>query len=836
MIKNRLRNWIRAQLSAMVVMMILGALVSGCGDSSSCSDASDVQATDYSLQAHWLKVPETIDKEADVFYLYPTAWAKTGPTDPNIAEIDNASMLAGSAAAYTRQATAFEPVGNVYAPYYRQVDAAYSLSLPADERDELIASVPAADAEAALDYYFKHYNNGRPLLLVGHSQGSNVLILLLSDYFKNHPEYLERMVVAYVIGYSVTTDFLAANPHLHFAQGPDDTGVIVSYNTVSPDVNFDDAPFLLPGAVTINPISWTLEETPATAEEGLGSFMPDAHGVFQQVPQYADARVDRSKGVVLCSTAVDDELLLGFGPGVYHSYDIPFYYFNLRANAANRVEKYLGAKGTTAEVSGTEAIRRLEPHDVFGFFADVVQVPRPSGSLDGIRQYLKEFGAQWGIETTEDAAGNVIMRKPATAGMEDRMGVILQAHMDIVAAKLEGIEHDFENDPIDAYIDGEVIKAWGTTLGADDGAGIALILALFAADDLVHGPLEALFTADEETTFSGIDGLSPYELWGDLYINLDNEEEGQFCIGSAGGQDVWIDLSYVPETADVTGTGYVIEVGGLMGGHSGVDINLGRGNAILILSQLLQGAAPYGLRVSLLEGGEASNAIPRSAQAVFTLAPEQAAAFASYVADFEAAIRTELGADDPGLTISLSETNLPTDVLNRETQDSLIAAIVATPNGALEMSTDVPDLVETSSNIGVLSAGEAQISISILTRSFDDDALPGLSESIAQAYEATEADISFGNVFHAWTPNLDSALLALMTTVYTDTFGVEPVISAVHAGLECGDALIIYPHLDMISIGPTIRYVHTPNEEMEVASVGMVWTLLGRTLANAPKK
>lgn len=344
MIRNALKKSFGGRVSAMLLLtIVLAMLVAGCGDSSSSSDGADRQVTDYSVQTHWLKVPETTDKEVDVFYLYPTAWAKTAPTDANIAEIDNASMLAGSAAAYARQATAFEPVGNVYAPYYRQVDAAYSLALPAQERDELLASVPAADAEAALDYYFRHYNNGRPFLLVGHSQGSNVLILLLADYFKNHPEYLERMVVAYVIGYSVTADFLAANPHLHFAQGPDDTGVIVSYNTLSPTVDSDSVPFLLPGALAINPISWTLDETPAAAEEGLGSFLPDADGVFQQVPQYADARVDTSNGVVRCATAVDAELLLS-SAGVYHSYDIPFYYFNLRANAANRVEHYFDAQ------------------------------------------------------------------------------------------------------------------------------------------------------------------------------------------------------------------------------------------------------------------------------------------------------------------------------------------------------------------------------------------------------------------------------------------------------------------------------------------------------------
>jgi len=332
---------VHAQWLAVALAMLLAGVAVGGGESSSSVES---EAIDYSLTKHWLRVPEAVDKEVDVFYLYPTAWKKSDPSEPNVAAIDNASMLAGSAAAYARQATAFEPVGNVYAPYYRQVDATYTLGLPADERDELIASVPGVDAEVALDYYFEHWNNGRPFLLVGHSQGSNVLILLLAGYLKDHPEIYERMIAAYVIGYSVTTEYLEANPHLRFAQGPDDTGVIISYNTLSPDADLEDAPFLLPGAIAINPITWTLEEIPATTEEGLGSYMPDANGVFAHVPQYADAIVDKSLGVVVCSTAVDRELYLGFGPGVYHSYDIPFYYDNLRANAANRVDKYSGAR------------------------------------------------------------------------------------------------------------------------------------------------------------------------------------------------------------------------------------------------------------------------------------------------------------------------------------------------------------------------------------------------------------------------------------------------------------------------------------------------------------
>jgi len=292
-----------------------------------------------------LSLPAVVDKEVDVFYLYPTAWQKVNTTDPDICEIDNPSMLIGSAVAFARQATAFETVGNIYAPYYRQADAAYVLALPLAEHDAVIAGIPTTDAVAAFDYYIKHYNNGRPFILAAHSQGSNVLINLLAGYMKDHPDVYGRMVAAYVVGYSVSDEYLAKNPHLKFAEGPDDTGVIISYNTQAPDVVAGTNPVVSPGGLVINPITWTRDETLATTAEGLGSFMPDpVTKVFSQVPQYADAKIDKTNGVLICSTADENALysLSGaLGKGVYHSFDYPFYYYNLRENAANRTNKFL---------------------------------------------------------------------------------------------------------------------------------------------------------------------------------------------------------------------------------------------------------------------------------------------------------------------------------------------------------------------------------------------------------------------------------------------------------------------------------------------------------------
>lgn len=305
-------------------------------------------ATDYSLAEHWLSAPAP-KMAVDVFYLYPTCWQKDNLTDPNICNIDNASMLAGALPAFERQATAFETFANVYAPYYRQVDATYTLGLPEDQREELIGGIPTLDAVAAFKYYIQHYNQGRPFILAGHSQGANVLNHLLSGYMKDNPAVYKRMVAAYVIGYPVTQAYLTINPHLKFAEGPDDTGVIISYNTQSPSVVAPNNPVVanIVGLV-INPISWTRTEAVATTAQGMGSLMPNPTTlIFESVPQYADARVDIKKGVLI-STSADANALYKytkhFGMGVYHSFDYPFYFYNIRANAANRAKKFMSSK------------------------------------------------------------------------------------------------------------------------------------------------------------------------------------------------------------------------------------------------------------------------------------------------------------------------------------------------------------------------------------------------------------------------------------------------------------------------------------------------------------
>jgi hypothetical protein len=295
-------------------------------------------ATDYSKPQHWLNIPQTINKTVDVFYIYPTTeWYRGNATGPEICEIDNSSMMVGARGAYARQATAFEPVANVFAPYYRQMD------MWPNDRDKIIAGIPTTDAVAAFDYYIKNFNDGRPFILAGHSQGSTVLTNLLAGYMSEHRDVYDRMIVAYVIGYTVNETYLANNPHLKFATGPDDTGVIVSYNTESPNVVLGTNPVHAVDAITINPISWTREETLAPFSEGLGSYLPNSVGQFEKVPQYADAKINKTKGALI-TTANLTGIIQPMGPGILHSYDYPLYYFNLRANAAERIDMWFLSK------------------------------------------------------------------------------------------------------------------------------------------------------------------------------------------------------------------------------------------------------------------------------------------------------------------------------------------------------------------------------------------------------------------------------------------------------------------------------------------------------------
>jgi dipeptidase D len=483
-----------------------------------------------------------------------------------------------------------------------------------------------------------------------------------------------------------------------------------------------------------------------------------------------------------------------------------------------------------------EALESLEPQAVFENFYAITQVPRPSGHMDKIRAFLVDFGNNLGLETRVDEAGNVLIRKPATAGFENRQGVVLQAHMDMVPQKTDQKAFDFTTDPIQAFVNGDYVVADGTTLGADDGIGIAIILTVLQDRTLQAGPVEALFTVDEESDMSGATGLKTGELQGKILINLDWETEGKFTIGSAGGEHVNIRASYLQAPAPPDLLAFQVKVQGLKGGHSGVDINLGRGHATKILVRLLKEAAPvYELNLANIVGGTASNAIPRDASAQVFIAADRVEAFKEFVDEFEATVQNELKAVEPDLTIDLTEIQSPGYMMEQAFQSTLIDSLYATPQGVLRMSDTVPDLVETSTNMGITTAQEGLLEVICYPRSSVDSELEDVGQMIGSVWELAGTPVEITDAYGGWTPDPSSPILGLMQTVYQELFGKEAEIVAVHAGLECGAIGETYPEMDMISIGPTLNDVHSPAERLYIPSVGRVMDLLVTTLQRIPE-
>lgn len=482
------------------------------------------------------------------------------------------------------------------------------------------------------------------------------------------------------------------------------------------------------------------------------------------------------------------------------------------------------------------ALPDLTPRDVFTNFYQLTQVPRPSGATDHIRAFLVEFGQGLGLETIVDGAGNVIIRKPAAAGFENRQGVVLQAHMDMVVQKTEDTGFDFATDPIRPYVSSDYVIAGGTTLGADDGIGMALMMAVLQSDTLQSGPIEALFTVDEETTMAGVMGLDGDTLQGRILINLDSETEGVFTIGSAGGAQVTVHAAYEQALAPAGMVPYLLRVQGLQGGHSGVDIHLGRGNATKLLVRLLkQTAGPLGLRLASLSGGTVGNAIPRDASALVFAPEAEAEAFAQAVSEFEATAQAELAAVEPDLTVELAPAPAPAFVMDEGFQSRLIDALYVTPQGVLRLSDAVPGLVETSTNLGVTNAQDGQLEVVCYTRSSVNSALEDVNMMITSVWELAGLQAEIGGAYAGWTPDPASPILALLRSAYVDLYGVEPEVTAVHAGLECGAISGVYPDMDMISIGPTLSGVHSPAERLSIPSVAKVMDLLIEVLQRTPE-
>jgi dipeptidase D len=485
----------------------------------------------------------------------------------------------------------------------------------------------------------------------------------------------------------------------------------------------------------------------------------------------------------------------------------------------------------------SKEILHLEPKKVWEHFYELTQIPRPSKKEGKIIEYMKNFGERLGLETIVDEVGNVIIRKPATPGMENRKGVILQGHLDMVPQKNSDIDHDFEKDPIDAYVDGEWVTARGTTLGADNGIGVAAAMAVLESKDLQHGPVEALFTIDEETGMTGAFGLKPGILQGEILINMDSEDEGELYVGCAGGTNANLFYSYKEEPVPAGHVAYNISLTGLKGGHSGVDIALERGNANKLLNRLLWMAnEAYGIRVADMRGGDLRNAIPRESFAVVTVAEEKQEDLVRFVADMEKVFKDELSSADPGVTLTAERTDTPAKVMDHASQGKILNALYASPHGVIRMSTDMEGLVETSNNVAVVKMENGTFEELCLLRSSVDTAREDLKNVFCSIADLAGAKVTFDGEYPGWKPNMQSPILKEMREIYNNRFGKIPEIKAIHAGLECGLLGGVYPGLDMISFGPTIRYPHSPDEKVHIGSVQKFWDFLVETLKHIPEK
>ncbi len=465
-------------------------------------------------------------------------------------------------------------------------------------------------------------------------------------------------------------------------------------------------------------------------------------------------------------------------------------------------------------------IRELHPQDLWRNFYRLTRIPRPSGHEDKIRSFIADFGKNLGLETSVDEVGNVIIRKPATAGMEMCKGVILQAHLDMVPQKNSGTLHDFENDPIETIVDGDWVRACGTTLGADNGIGVAAAMAVLESTLLPHGPLEVLFTRDEERGMSGAIGLKPGLLKGEILLNLDSEDDGELCIGCAGGVNGTMSFSFNGEAVPAGYTGFNITVTGLKGGHSGVDIHLGCGNANKIMNRILfEGHARCGLLLASIDGGSLRNAIPRESIATVAVPVAGVERFLDALSVVSGKIKDEHSLTEPALCIEAIPAETPEMIIEEPVFVKLLKAVYACPNGVMRMSSEMAGVVETSTNLAIVRSSHAALTIECLLRSSVDSAREELQVMISSLFDLAGARSLFDKGYPGWKPNPDSPILKKMREIYIASFGKVPEIRAVHAGLECGIIGGTYPALDMISFGPTIRYPHSPDEKVNIASV-----------------
>ncbi len=483
-----------------------------------------------------------------------------------------------------------------------------------------------------------------------------------------------------------------------------------------------------------------------------------------------------------------------------------------------------------------EAIRQLEPTAVWNHFADLNAVPRPSKKEERVIQFMKDFGASLGLETMEDVVGNVIIKKSATSGMEDRQKVVLQSHLDMVHQKNNDTEFDFDTQGIEMYVDDDWVRAKGTTLGADNGLGVATIMAILASEDIPHPALEALFTIDEETGMTGAMGLESDLLEGDILLNLDTEEDDEIGVGCAGGVDITAKQSYTEVSPSEDAVPYTLTVKGLQGGHSGMDIIKGLGNANTLMNRLLYDLGDSVMLVSL-EGGSLRNAIPRESVAKLAVNKAVVEKVSEQLHRTSEAIKSEFKKLEPKLQIEWNAGDHDISKgMNADAQARFVQMIYATHNGVYRMSPEMEGLVETSNNIAKIKVGGGDISVECLTRSSVESSKTDLSNALKSAFELAGCTVRFSGAYPGWAPNMESPILKVLDSLYEELHGEKANVAACHAGLECGILGQHYPNLDMISYGPTIKGAHSPDERASISSTQKFWKFTKAILANIPKK
>ncbi len=482
-------------------------------------------------------------------------------------------------------------------------------------------------------------------------------------------------------------------------------------------------------------------------------------------------------------------------------------------------------------------ILNLKPECIWRNFHALTQVPRPSGHLEKIQQYLLDWAKNTGIEAFLDPAGNVVMRKPATPGMEYRKGVIMQAHMDMVPQKALTSAHNFETDPIETHIEGDWVYANNTTLGSDDGMGVAAIMAVMEAKDLKHGPLEALITADEETSMVGANALPEGELNGEILLNLDTENEGEMIIGSAGGIDVTASLEYKEVETDTDDVAVKVTVKGLKGGHSGIEIGLGRANANKLLVRVVQDMiCSDEARLCSWHCGNMRNAIPFEGSVVLTVPAENVESVKSAAQDWETIFNNEYNGIENHISVVVEDVETPKTQVPEEIQDNLVDAIYGCVNGVMRYIPTIPTIVETSSNLAIIDIENGKAKVKILARSASESQKEYISTTLESTFSMAGMSVELGGSYMGWDPNPNSAMIKIMEQIYEREFGNKPTVSVVHAGLECSVILSKYPGLDIVSFGPTLESPHTAKERCQISTMPKFWTLLVKTLEEIPVK